>query len=193
MMFQFLAIISAIILLAYSTAASLFGLLSTQWWTGPDGASIGVWASCSDGFNNFESDLTQMCYPVSFDNLENTTENVMSWILIGSIVVGSLCIVSLFFDLLCSVLCICCGGTSVSILTSVFVLGQGAMLTAVCVMMGIHYEWDYPAGMDTVGPAYFMVGAGVIACILSCVLINVDRMACRKNKDKKSKKGGDYA
>ena len=118
----------------------------------------------------------------------------MSWLLIGAVVVGALCIISLFFDLLCSVLCICCGGTTISVLTSVFVLGQGALIAAVCFMMAIYYDWGYPAGMNNLGPAYWICIFAVVACVLACVLINVDRMKCAgSRKNKKSKKGGDYA
>lgn len=149
-------------LIAFSTFASLFGILSTQWFTGT--VKI-LWTTyrVNIGLGSCGSTSTgdiQYCDSFNWSNLSGTAEKAMAVMLIIATLLGFVAMIVLALGFARGMF-ICCKVTGTNMIVFVLATLQSFFLAVVCITMSGLYDWS--------PPKYTEMGPAFVCAIIGCV------------------------
>lgn len=173
------ACILAVLLLIYTTGASLGALLSNEWFTSSTLSDIGI--ACAPGAycaSNVFTNAASVSF--SWSNLTTNDQKAVAGLLMVSIGLGAIA----FFFLFWAVFCPCCllqvGGALAGVAAF---LQFGCLLSAVMIFASM-WSWTVPTGY-TMGPAYICAIVAIPLALLAAMLAAYHhRSSSRRYADK---------
>ncbi|KNC75309.1 hypothetical protein SARC_12164 [Sphaeroforma arctica JP610] len=176
---RFIAMLTAAVLLTWSFIASLVGLVSFHWWSGPGGFQLGIASNCQEFAESDVNGLTfNKCVHYNIGAYSNSTETWMAGLLIVSILNGGICLLIMLFKTIFIFCCYNLAGPS----TATFTVIQALLIVTVCILVGKNYGFEYPEGADSLGATYYIVISAAVGSMCAAALTGVDTINNRREK-----------